>query len=561
MWLFYFLRYLANYLEPTTRTPTKDVASKKLTDQSMNFQSDSLYKSESVTCAYVGFDDVSDIKRLRVATPVLEAYQLLHKNVFAKKRASKHAFGILRDLADNSKAVEFGQNQDELVNKYVVVGMSSHSRDYLLAGVLYHLANTLEDQNEVWKTDDTVVATFEKDMKCTIPPFDRSSIMLPVLGPRPEFEEHQMERYSRVFAIIKHLQNKLTGSIKVYFNTEKYTSMKVAPTSIPEWMRSKSGTRTVTKPGASSVVPRFPPKQLTLEIKRGSSTKVEADLAKHEELYVLFNSMALPKGAVDAVHDPRLYENGAEWRDSVRRQLNMFDLRIDICSIMMPLTLEQGVVIVYDSITRSKSTVWSEVLRLLRKDADDVVFSIQLKALDDTDIEESEYPYEYQGVPMSLSGTMIIVNDELVTSDTVVQSTEPEDPFSDEPKQPDAHRTADQDAVQQITTFVDNRPIINKIPTVSPTTIFGPDQHDESLLYHGNIDVSTADGLLAWQKSALGHLVANENFSSSRAPAKGMTKAVRAEVQSLDEDIASAAVEIEVCNDSPRSSIKEANFE
>ncbi|KFY97411.1 hypothetical protein V500_02085 [Pseudogymnoascus sp. VKM F-4518 (FW-2643)] len=529
---------------PMTRTPTKDVTTKKLTEQSDNFQSGSLYKSESITCAYVGLGDISDIKRLRVATPVLVAYQLLHKNVFTKKRASKHAFGILRDLTDENKAVEFGKSQDELVAKYVTDDtMSSHSRDYLLAGVLYHLANTLEDLSEVCKTDDAVVATFEKNMGCTIVPFDRNSILLPVLGPRSEFEEHHMERYSRVFAILKHLQNKLSGSIKAYFNTEIYASVKVSQTSVPLWMRPSLQAQGISKPGTSSVVPRFLPKKFTIEIQRGAITKIEADLAKHEASYVRFNSMALPEGRVDALHDPRLYENGSEWRDVVRRQLDMFKLRVDICSIVMSSVLEQGV-IVYDAVTRSKARIWNEVLCALRKDAGDVIFSVQLRALDDTEIEETEYPYEYQGVTMSLSSTMIIINDELVASDSVVQSKKPDDPFSDQP-QPIAHHDADEAAARQAKEFMGNRPIVNKSTAISPTTLFSPEQHEESLKYHGGFDVSTADGLLAWQRSVLSHLVANEDFPSSRAPMKGVSKAVRLEVQSLDEDIASAAVEIE----------------
>ncbi|OBT75776.1 hypothetical protein VF21_05558 [Pseudogymnoascus sp. 05NY08] len=528
---------------PKTRTPTKASAVKKLTNRSVNFQPEAMFKNESMTCAYLGFDDLADLRRLRVSIPVLIAHQVLEENYFNKRRASKHAFSILRDLDEESKVIDFGANMDELTAKYVVPNMSTHSRDYLLAGILYHLANTVEAVDEMWKNDDTVVATFEQAMNCKITPFDRNNVMLPELGPREEFQEDVMERYSRIFVLIKHLQNRLSSSMRSYFNTEEYNSVTVQRNSIPVWMRSTAHTEEQSKPKAPPATRRFQPKKSILAINRDEHTRVEALLVEHNESYVLYNSMELPKGRIDATHDPRFYENGDEWRDSIRRQLNMFNLRIDISSIILSsIPVER--MIVFDSVTHTNAVRWSEVLEMLNKDDEEAVFTIQLCALDEVDIDEGEYPYEFQGIPFNLKDSMIIIDQELVSLESIVAQEPVQDPFGNKPN-PAPQLTESEQAAKRISDFIENRITGNKTVRLHPAMLFGPDQHEELLQYHGGIDVSTASGLLTWQKTALSSIKANEKLSTTRVPLRGVPKSVRSEFQSLDEDIATAAVEIE----------------
>lgn len=106
-------------------------------------------------------------------------------------------------------------------------------------------------------------------------------------------------------------------------------------------------------------------------------------------------------GQVDAARDPRLFENGDEWWDSIRRQLNMFTLRIE-----------------------------------------------------DVEIEEEEYPYEYQEVPLKLNDVMTIIDNELVALDTIVQSQLPQDPFTNDPQAEPQPTTTEQAAKKQSSSIV-----------------------------------------------------------------------------------------------------------
>ncbi|KFY93428.1 hypothetical protein V498_04442 [Pseudogymnoascus sp. VKM F-4517 (FW-2822)] len=529
-----------------TRTPTKILAVKKLTNGSINFQPDAMFKNEAAACAYLGFTDLADLRRLRVSIPVLTAYQILEKNYFNKRRASKHAFSILRDLDSESKKIDFGANLNELSAKYIVPNMSIHSRDYLLAGVIYHLSNTIEDADEMWKDDDAIVAKFEKDMGCTITPFDRGTVILPELGPLAEFEEDVMERYSRTFVLIKHLQHRLSSSMRSYFNAEEYSSVTVLKSSVPVWMRTTTHVGGQSKPNVAPTIPRFQPKEIHLTIDRGQHTKIESLLVEHNESYVLYHSMRLPEGTFDATHDPRFYEHGDEWRDSIRRQLNMYKLRIDISSMSLSSIPVEGI-IVYDSVSdaeTAKTALWRDVLEILRRDCEQAVFTIQLCALDDVDIDEEDYPYEFRGVPFNLKDAMIIIDQELLSLDSIVTRKQVEDPFSDAP-QPVIHPTPAEQAAKRVSQFIENRPIENRPIRLHPAMLFGPDQQQELLQYHNGIDVSTGSGLLQWQKHVLGSIIGNENLSRTRAPPKGVPIIARTEVQRLDEEIATAAIEFE----------------
>jgi hypothetical protein len=139
--------------------------------------------------------------------------------------------------------------------------------------------------------------------------------------------------------------------------------------------------------------------------------------------------MEILKGQVNATHDPRLYDHGSEWRDSVRQQLSMFQLKVNICLITMSSTQVDGIV-VFDSVNRSTAVLWSDILQMLRSDLDEAEFSIRLCPLDDVEIEEHDYPYEFQGVPINLKDDIAIIDNELVPSDAIVTSRPLHDPFT-----------------------------------------------------------------------------------------------------------------------------------
>lgn len=213
----------------------------------------------------------------------------------------------------------------------------------------------------------------------------------------------------------------------------------------------------------------------------------------------------------------------------------MYKLRVNISSITRLRSIPvSGAPLrglsVYDAVNRMKAAPWAEVLELLQEDTNESIFSMQLYAIDDVDIDEQEYTYGYQGVPINLKDDMIIVGDELVDSNTIVTSKPLEDPFTDPAQIVTAQPTAAEQAVKRAAEFIDTHAILDKREAFNPSTIFKANEIEEMIKYHGGIDVTTPYNLLSWQKLVLSRVTANDDFTTIRAPLKDAAKAVRTDV-------------------------------
>jgi hypothetical protein len=193
-----------------------------LSSTSKNFQPPALYKTEAVTAAYLGYQDIADFRRFRFSTPVLSAFNTLQQYVCddeGKTRASRpssSAYAMLQDATSDDKTnlSALRTSMQELLTKYASDPnhISLNDRDFILAGVIFHLSNTIDasanisEDSPLFQTDKIVIKAFESQHDISVPEFERGTIIAPVLGPIDKYKEHEMERYSRTFAALKNLQ-------------------------------------------------------------------------------------------------------------------------------------------------------------------------------------------------------------------------------------------------------------------------------------------------------------------------------------------------------------------
>lgn len=396
------------------------------------------YKNEPMTAAYLGYNNVGDFRRLRFHPITLYWYASFH--LICSGRGAKIAMTILRDRRDRSC---LGGNLPELLSNFpiatevlsreqktidngnrdhVYAGIFYHTsvhldRAYIYAGILYHMANSIENLDPPAGYDPiSIIAAFNTQLSTGTVPEVIGTVVKPKLGPFIHLQECELERYSRVNALLKSLQHSLAPSKWVDAfrkDMQPFPATEVHTSSIPVWMRCapgdpKSGTRNLS---SSSAEPDHPV-SVVIRLDRSVQTRWSAELAKHEVKFIKFHDFRLPTKDI-AERDPLDYPYGAMWRDTLRRQLRFETLQVDFRSI----TTDNDAETCMYSLSQPELVVpWTKFLDTIRLSP---MLKYTLHVVSDDD-----FSYEYDGPPLGIVDDVAVADDDvgIIGDNTTISS-------------------------------------------------------------------------------------------------------------------------------------------
>jgi len=143
--------------------------------------------------------------------------------------------------------------------------------------------------------------------------------------------ESHLEAYNRVYNLLRSLSHSLVASRwnDKYVKAQPFEATQIHESAVIRWMGLVMELQT-SKPLGREPPKPLTAKQITLLWNRKTKTKTAANLERHIEEYVQFQKSTLPNERKAASKDPRRYPTGEMWRDTVRRQLLLQDLRLEL---------------------------------------------------------------------------------------------------------------------------------------------------------------------------------------------------------------------------------------
>jgi len=213
--------------------------------------------------AYLGFQHTREFHRLLCTAPVLQAVFLFTK--FLKGKPIRAATDLLAELENHlDGSAEFLGSMTELATNYEMrreEGIHEEKEDLanLAAGIIYHLAQMLQDHGAL-RTNTSQFSTELKDLldghnkekkkgkhPFNLPDVSTVDLVLPKLGPFEEFGEHHMEKFGRVYSVIKFWQNVLSSPSRwrSFFAASKTpwtdrANRQIQSFEVPHWMSAQS---------------------------------------------------------------------------------------------------------------------------------------------------------------------------------------------------------------------------------------------------------------------------------------------------------------------------------
>ena len=461
--------------------------------------------------SYLGYEDLGKFRRLQFSFPVLEIFQVYFTHCSGAK-SSKIPLELLRDLPDLERKLP--EDLDEAVHKYTALPESSDpgskkietatNLNYLMATLLYRLAGRLESPRDYTAAEiDTrqaaAVSNFLQATKITLPNnVNVSSLVFPSLGPHIDLGEDVLEKYNRVYNLLRSIVLSLAPiRFKKRFgkaDVDPFQSTLIHSTSKPHWMVP---TQAPTDLGRKLRAPRLPPKSVTLSWDRLKRTKHTSGLEAHIKDFIGLEELQLPKSHEPCKKDPRLFPTGEMWRDTVRRQLRLQQLRLAIANMVVSSPDQSGAMQTCLVFGHGDPALWDDVKALLNLTTQEATFAYTLRAL----TEEEDFEFEHLGPPLALAAELCLGADndvELHPQEELRQrsvSAVAEDP---------AHTTVDMDLEEEVLTFLSGgggNPLDRK-PAV-PQSEFLSQDRDRMLEQHDGHDVFTPEGLRDWQIKAM----------------------------------------------------------
>jgi hypothetical protein len=93
-----------------------------------------------------------------------------------------------------------------------------------------------------------------------------------------------------------------------------------------------------------------------------------------------------------------------------------------------PPPLPEPGMVIFDHINRGSAVPWSDVLEALNHGNENVVFTLRLRPVD-VEIEETDYNYEFRGIPLNLTEDMTLIDDSVVPDTQLVKQGVLPNPF------------------------------------------------------------------------------------------------------------------------------------
>ncbi|KAL8646788.1 MAG: hypothetical protein Q9210_005932 [Variospora velana] len=477
----------------------------------------STYKTEPTCVRYLGYEYVGDLRKLQLSFYVLEFFNVWSRYCTGAK-SSTTALELIRDLRDRDPETRFPADLTVLVDQYgPTVALKNpqanekfqeqereSNLNYLMATLVFRLAERLEQflitpsaQEQAERQEAACMQFSANHNGLEVPAFDTLTIVAPKLGPFFHLEEHFLEKYNRAYNLLRSVA-RLTAPSNwdslIAKPEDPFPHRLVHPSYTPRWM--------LATPKVSSLrpTPKALPKRTILLVHDASKkTKHSAALREHEQEHVEAQGLSMPPVEVTPARDPRDFDSGEQWRDTVRRQLSMEALRVDFFTMTLWVTTEEEEVEDPDdplpkAPETSKSNfygesqnqaAWREIKQRLLQTALSVHITYTLKPVE----EDEEYPYEYSGVPLALE------DDLRFGPDGDIEQI----PFDDDDH---TEQQIDEAEEAQALAFLTGGGVASRKPPI-PQSEFSPDDRARMLEQHDGYDVFTAEGLLGWQEMVI----------------------------------------------------------
>ena len=512
-----------------------------------------VYDSEPKCGAYLGYTDLGEFRKFTLSFHFISFF--LRYSRFCLTKPAKVALELIRDLQDPDE--DFPEDLQAAIAKYPIVKKTLKSKtkskaenakrrqekmendknsNYMLATLLYRFASYLEGQEPMDYLEgqepmdpqeaqaaqaDAIKRLSESEKGRNIPhDFDVETIQFPKLGPHTALGEHRLEKYNRVYNLLRSFASALAPSRwKEKFekeNVDPFGKVLIHPSSIPMWM-VETKEPSAANPLLPAPPPPLPKKSIVLYWNRNAKTKSTAELEAHIENFITFEELELPPLRQPCLKDPRVYPTGEMWRDTLRRQLLLQDLHLEFVTIYVEAIDSAGEtqkLLVFAG--HGNPAPWTDVKCLLLQTDMEATFSYTLRPW----AEEEEFQLEYTGPPLGLMADLRL-DDE---GDVELQ---PERRHI-EPRRSDSVVAAiimDEDEAAETAAFLSgggNALVTRRAPV--PSSDWPPEQRDEMLAQHDGHDVCTTDGLLAWQLASLDKLCGIQPKLSNEAAFKGNAK-------------------------------------
>lgn len=461
----------------------------------------SVYESEPKFGAYLGYTDIAELRKFALSFVVTEVYIICQRHC-QSSRLPKIALELLRDMRD--KDADFPSDLTEAVEKYPMITLgdpkgkvkrlqkieNEKNSSYLLATLIFRLAERIDsaatiapDEAEARQEAATAKLFSHHSSAKQPPPFDVHNITPPQLGPILELEEDMLERYNQTYHLLRYLSVCLMPSKwteKFASNRQPFQALQIHPSSIPLWMAPPPAkdTRSLGK----ALPKALPRKPIMLRWSRDGRTKSSAALETHIVDFIEFHELQLPKSVQPCTKDPRVFPTGEMWRDTVRRQLALQDLKLEFVtmhveSLVQPDDTSITKLLVYTT-TVGEPSNWEEVKQFLLQTTLEATFSYTLKPIG----EDEEFELEHQGPPLALTEHLRL--DE--SNDVELQPPEPSSDADmvEEVEHDDNAYTEEQMA--EVTAFLSGAGnSLDKKPPI-PQSEFSEANREEMLAQHDN---------------------------------------------------------------------------
>lgn len=480
-------------------------------------------RGDKTVASYLHFTTLGPFKKFRFSFWVLEHYPLFKE--LCQGVTNPQVLQAIHDSNDREK--DFPPSPQDVEKQYPKpkplpktapkVDKEAYSRamgllsKYTLATIVYRLHKViiappqLSDELKQAR-QSAALAAFKASTGLDIPSFDILTVTFPRVRARTDLGEHEMESYNRTLAIIKSLQYCTTASrFEDKFKSDKaYEDVSKIPASeIPPWMVAGWSSAGVTARVHVPVVQRsvLVPKKFELIWYPNSKNKYSQALLEHQQKLLEENFLDMPPAKALANKDPREYESGDEWRDTVRTQLRFGERRIDFVTFdaVSPETVvegEQSHVKRQRILGPGELVPWSSVLQLLHSGVT-IHFDYTLRPLH----EDEDLEMEYAGLPLSLSEDIAVDEEGDLTLNTGTLHAAPHLSSDQSVNLAETKNPAgkdEQDTILENFMLGAAETIDREMPT--PQKLYAPDMRDAMLQHYSNYDTWTTAGLIEWQR-------------------------------------------------------------
>ena len=237
----------------------------------------------------------------------------------------------------------------------------------------------------------------------------------------------------------------------------------------------------------------------------------------HIQDFIDYHELQLPKTDEAYVKDPRAFPIEEMWRDTIRRQLRLQDLKIYISTMHVNALDESEVITTLLIYGRGEPTTWDEIKILLGRSNAEATFSYTLKPLRD----DEDFEWEHQGPPLALLKELCLGSDNDVE---IRQQAEPgrravsksptpllgqaqggtgEPVVVDSAPDPEVNEPFDDEDQAEINAFLSGDGGVTERKPAIPQSETSSNDRALMLAQHDGIDVFTPEGLHEWQMKAM----------------------------------------------------------